>query len=98
MERCQRLQAGSAQVLKAVVGGSADVVPGAFEHTINMQIKNPRMRASALHGRAPASIGPRIGQASIDVGAVVTNGFVKRAYDLCYYWLSHARHRVAGAA
>src|SRR6187551_2934849 len=31
--------AGGSQALRAVVGGSADVVSGAFEHTINMQVK-----------------------------------------------------------
>ncbi|MBK7060621.1 MAG: ABC transporter substrate-binding protein [Rubrivivax sp.] len=29
--------AGGSQALRAVVGGSADVVSGAFEHTVNMQ-------------------------------------------------------------
>jgi hypothetical protein len=32
----------------AVVGGGADVVSGAFEHTVNMQHKGQRMRAFAL--------------------------------------------------
>ena len=32
--------AGGSQSLRAVVGGSADVVSGAYEHTINMQAKN----------------------------------------------------------
>lgn len=45
--------AGGSQALKAVVGGSADVVSGAFEHTVNMQFKGQRMRAFALQGRAP---------------------------------------------
>jgi NitT/TauT family transport system substrate-binding protein len=45
--------AGGSQALRAVVGGSADVVSGAFEHTINMQAKGQRMRAFALQGRAP---------------------------------------------
>jgi NitT/TauT family transport system substrate-binding protein len=45
--------AGGARALEAVVGGSADVVSGAFEHTINMQYKGQRMRAFALQGRAP---------------------------------------------
>jgi NitT/TauT family transport system substrate-binding protein len=39
--------------LQAVVGGSADVVSGAFEHTVNMQHKGQRMRAFVLQGRAP---------------------------------------------
>lgn len=45
--------AGGAKALQAVVGGSADVVSGAFEHTINMQAKGQAMRAFALQGRAP---------------------------------------------
>ena len=45
--------AGGSQALRAVVGGSADVVSGAFEHTINMQAKGQRMRAFVLQGRAP---------------------------------------------
>ncbi|MBZ8141047.1 ABC transporter substrate-binding protein [Rubrivivax gelatinosus] len=45
--------AGGAQALRALVGGSADVVSGAFEHTINMQAKGQRLRAFVLQGRAP---------------------------------------------
>lgn len=45
--------AGGAQALRAVVGGSADVVSGAFEHTVNMQAKGQRLRAFVLQGRAP---------------------------------------------
>lgn len=45
--------AGGAKALQAVVGGSADVVSGAFEHTINMQAKGQPMRAFVLQGRAP---------------------------------------------
>ncbi|PPE68307.1 ABC transporter substrate-binding protein [Caldimonas thermodepolymerans] len=45
--------AGGSQALRAVVGGSADVVSGAFEHTVNMQTKGQRMRAFVLQGRAP---------------------------------------------
>jgi NitT/TauT family transport system substrate-binding protein len=45
--------AGGSQALRAVVGGSADVVSGAFEHTINMQVKGQRLRAFVLQGRAP---------------------------------------------
>jgi len=44
---------GGARALQAVVGGSADVVSGAFEHTVNMQAKGQRMRAFVLQGRAP---------------------------------------------
>ena len=45
--------AGGSRALQAVVGGSADVVSGAFEHTLNMQLKGQRMRAFVLQGRAP---------------------------------------------
>jgi NitT/TauT family transport system substrate-binding protein len=45
--------AGGAKALQAVVGGSADVVSGAFEHTINMQFKGQPMRAFVLQGATP---------------------------------------------
>ena len=45
--------AGGSKALQAVVGGSADVVSGAFEHTINMQFKGQFMRAFVLQGAAP---------------------------------------------
>jgi NitT/TauT family transport system substrate-binding protein len=45
--------AGGSQALRAVVGGSADVVSGAFEHTVNMQAKGQALRAFVLQGRAP---------------------------------------------
>jgi len=45
--------AGGSKALQAVVGGSADVVSGAFEHTLNMQAKGQAMRAFVLQGRAP---------------------------------------------
>lgn len=45
--------AGGSRALQAVVGGSADVVSGAFEHTVNMQFKGQPMRAFVLQGLAP---------------------------------------------
>ena len=45
--------AGGAKALQAAVGGSADVVSGAFEHTISMQAKGQFMRAFVLQGSAP---------------------------------------------
>jgi len=45
--------AGGAQSLRALVGGSVDVVSGAFEHTVNMQAKGQRLTAFVLMGRAP---------------------------------------------
>ncbi len=45
--------AGGSKALQAVVGGSADVVSGAFEHTITLQSKGQAYRAFAQQGRAP---------------------------------------------
>jgi NitT/TauT family transport system substrate-binding protein len=45
--------AGGSRALQAMIGGSADVVSGAFEHTINMQVKGQHLRAFVLQGRAP---------------------------------------------
>ncbi|MBN9407833.1 MAG: ABC transporter substrate-binding protein [Burkholderiales bacterium] len=45
--------AGGARALQAVVGGSADVCSGAFEHTVNLQSKNQYFQAFVLQGRAP---------------------------------------------
>ena len=45
--------AGGARALQALVGGSADIVSGAFEHTVNMQPKGQSLRAFVLQGRAP---------------------------------------------
>jgi NitT/TauT family transport system substrate-binding protein len=45
--------AGGARALQAVVGGSADVVSGAYEHTINLQSKSHFFRAFVMQGRAP---------------------------------------------
>jgi NitT/TauT family transport system substrate-binding protein len=46
--------AGGSRALQAVVGGSADVVSGAYEHTINLQSKGQDFQAFVLQGRAPA--------------------------------------------
>jgi NitT/TauT family transport system substrate-binding protein len=45
--------AGGSKSLQAVVGGSADVVSGAYEHTINMQSRGQHFQAFVLMGRAP---------------------------------------------
>jgi NitT/TauT family transport system substrate-binding protein len=45
--------AGGSRALQALVGGSADVVSGAYEHTINMQSKNQFIQSIVLMGRAP---------------------------------------------
>jgi NitT/TauT family transport system substrate-binding protein len=45
--------AGGTRSLEAVVGGSADVVSGAYEHTINMQSRKQSFQAFVLAGAAP---------------------------------------------
>ncbi len=47
---------GGSKSLQAVVGGSADVVSGAFEHTLKMQMKKQAMRAFVLQDRAPQCV------------------------------------------
>jgi len=42
--------AGGSQALRAVVGGSADVVSGAYEHTLNMQPRASTCSASCSRG------------------------------------------------
>src|SRR5438445_12689136 len=44
---------GGTRSLEAVVGGSADVVAGAYEHTINMQARKQNFQAFVLTGAAP---------------------------------------------
>ena len=45
--------AGGSKALQALIGGSADVVSGAFEHTISMQAKGLPIMSFVLQGRAP---------------------------------------------
>ncbi|HEY8069537.1 MAG TPA: ABC transporter substrate-binding protein [Burkholderiales bacterium] len=45
--------AGGTRSLEAVVGGSADVVSGSYEHTINMQSKKIFFQAFVLAGASP---------------------------------------------
>jgi NitT/TauT family transport system substrate-binding protein len=45
--------AGGTRSLEAVVGGSADVVSGSYEHTINMQARKINFQAFVLSGSAP---------------------------------------------
>jgi len=45
--------AGGTRSLEAVVGGSADVVSGSYEHTINMQSKKINFQAFVLAGASP---------------------------------------------
>ena len=46
--------AGGTGALQAALSGAADVVSGAYEHTINLQSKNQFFQAFVLQGRAPA--------------------------------------------
>jgi NitT/TauT family transport system substrate-binding protein len=48
--------AGGAQSLQALVGGSVDVVAGAYEHTIRMQAKGQDIRAVIEMGRFPGIV------------------------------------------
>jgi NitT/TauT family transport system substrate-binding protein len=48
--------AGGAQSLQALVGGSVDVVAGAYEHTIRMQAKGQDIRAVIELGRFPGMV------------------------------------------
>ncbi|MCG5031607.1 ABC transporter substrate-binding protein [Mesosutterella sp. OilRF-GAM-744-9] len=47
---------GGSKSLQAVVGGSADICSGAFEHTVVMQTRGQRMQAFVLQGRAPQCV------------------------------------------
>ena len=51
---------GGAKSLEALMGGSADVVAGAYEHTIRMQQRGQAIKGFALIGRGmQIAIGPR---------------------------------------
>src|SRR6185503_19858173 len=45
--------AGGRRSLEAVVGGSADIINGSYEHTINMQSRKQHFQAFVLSGSAP---------------------------------------------
>src|SRR5437867_4307282 len=47
---------GGAQSLQALIGGSVDVVTGAYEHTIRMQAKGQDVRAVIELGRFPGIV------------------------------------------
>lgn len=47
---------GGSQSLQALIGGSVDVVTGAYEHTIRMQTKGQDVRAVLELGRFPAIV------------------------------------------
>ena len=48
--------AGGAKSLQALIGGSADVVTGSFDHTIQMQAKNQPVVALLQYGRYPGFV------------------------------------------
>ncbi len=64
---------GGSTALRAVVGGSADVVSGAYEHTISLQGKKQFFQAFVLQGRLP--------QISLGVVSAKAAGY-KSAKDL----------------
>lgn len=47
---------GGAKSLQSLIGGSADVVTGAYEHTIRMQVKNQPIVAVTELGRFPGMV------------------------------------------
>lgn len=51
----QHFNAGS-RALAAVVGGSADIVAGAYENTVRMQAKGQTMQSFVLFGRYPQNV------------------------------------------
>lgn len=57
--------AGGTKALQAVIGGSADVVSGAFDHIITLQAKGLRYTGFVLQGRTPQMV---VGVASAKAG------------------------------
>jgi NitT/TauT family transport system substrate-binding protein len=51
----QHFNAGS-KALQAVMGGSADIVAGAYENTVRMQAKGQTMQSFVLYGRYPQNV------------------------------------------
>ncbi len=51
----QHFNAGS-RALQAVMGGSADMVAGAYENTVRMQAKGQTMQSIVLFGRYPQNV------------------------------------------
>lgn len=51
----QHFNAGS-KALKSVIGGSADIVAGAYENTMRMQSKGQNMQSLVLFGRYPQNV------------------------------------------
>jgi NitT/TauT family transport system substrate-binding protein len=53
--------AGGSKALQALIGGSADVVTGAFDHTIQMQAKGQPIEAVVQLGRFPGFVLAKVG-------------------------------------
>lgn len=66
--------AGGAKSLQALVGGSVDIVAGAYEHTIRMQVKKQDIRAVIELGRFPGMV---LGVKKAHEGKVKTFGDLK---------------------
>ena len=61
---------GGAKALEALMGGSADVVAGAYEHTIRMQQRGQPIRGFAL-------IGVCISGTRLDLGGLLFRNYVR---------------------
>lgn len=48
---------GGGKALQSLIGGSADVVSGGYEHTIQMQAKGQKLQAFVLQGNAALALG-----------------------------------------
>ena len=48
--------AGGAKALEAVIGGSADIDAGSFEHTLQMQAKGQGVQCVVLFGRSVGTV------------------------------------------
>ena len=75
--------AGGSKALQALIGGSADVVTGAFDHTIQMQAKRQSIQAVVQLGRFPGFVlglvGPKQlpqrGEATLVAASVIGTDF-----------------------
>ncbi len=47
---------GGAKALQALIGGSADIASGGYEHTLQMQAKGQRLQAFVLQGNAALAV------------------------------------------
>src|ERR1044071_413999 len=47
---------GGSQALQAVIGGSADVVSGYFDHCVNLAAKNQMMQSFVVYDRYPGLV------------------------------------------